>query len=45
MIVKVTLIFERHIAGWTVEFWSSVCSIKVLPSQVVGRQPVNPQKF
>jgi hypothetical protein len=43
--VKVTLPFERHIAAWTVEFWSSVCSVKVLPFQVVERQPVNSQVF
>lgn len=45
MTVKVALPFERHIAAWTVEFWSSVCSIKVLPYQVVERQPVNSQVF
>jgi hypothetical protein len=35
MTVKVTLLFERHITAWTIEFWSSVCSVKVLPYQVV----------
>jgi hypothetical protein len=45
MTVKVTLLFERHIAAWTVEFWSSVRSVKVLPSQVIERQPVNSQVF
>lgn len=45
VIVKVILPFERHIAGWTVEFWSSVRSIKVLPFQVVERQLDNSQVF
>jgi hypothetical protein len=45
MTVKVTLLFERHIAAWTVEFWSSMYSIKMLPSQVIERQPVNSQVF
>jgi len=34
---KVTLLFERHIAAWTVKLWSSVCSIKVLPYRMVER--------
>jgi len=37
MTIKVTLLFERHIAAWTVKLWSSVCSIKVLPYRVVER--------
>ena len=45
VIVKVFLSFERHIAAWTAEFWSSVCSIKMLPFQVVECQLDNSRVF